>query len=412
MRTVRGKTIERPARSGTRPGQQAVRTGPQERTGTRDGQVPLAPGASDSSTQSVALAELVRELPLGRGRLGPAALRAVTALVAGRPATWLGSVEPNPEARVYTRLFHAEELEIWLLGWEGGQETTWHDHGGSSGSFRVVEGDLVEELRLPAGRVRRRTLGAGDAAAFGPGYAHNVVREHPGPALSIHAYSPALRTMTYYERTPLGLSAIATRRVDGPDEPFDRSSGETAPAELGAATERDAPTSPTLASSPQVATFPPPFPTTVDRLLETARTALVRTTPVEAADELARGALLVDTRPLAQRLRDGEVPGAVVVERNVLEWRLDPTSDARLGVAGSPDLRVIVMCDEGYASTLAAITLRQLGLHRATDLEGGFQAWRRAGLPVRPAAVPPDVLDHLRDGARSLASAGSTGTPT
>lgn len=405
MRTVRTKTIEKPAQSGARLGQPTAPTSPHE------GQGPPAPGASDPSDRNVALAELVQELPLGRGRLGPATLRAVTALVAGRPATWLGCVEPNREARVYTRLFRAEELEIWLLGWEGGQETTWHDHGGSAGSFRVVEGDLVEELRLPAGRLRRRTLGVGDAAAFGPGYAHNVVREQPGRALSIHAYSPALRTMTYYERTPLGLSAIATRRVDGPDEPFDRSSGETPSVEPEAATERDAPTGGTRSSPPQAATFPPPFRTTVDQLLEAARTALVRVTPIEAADELARGALLVDTRSLAQRLRDGEVPGAVVVERNVLEWRLDPASDARLDVAGSRDVRVIVMCDEGYASTLAAMTLRQLGLHRATDLEGGFQAWRRAGLPVRPAAAPPEVLDHLAGGARAPAGVGSRGRP-
>lgn len=94
------------------------------------------------------------------------------------------------------------------------------------------------------------------------------------------------------------------------------------------------------------------------------------------------GALLVDIRPAAQRAEEGQVPGALVIERNVLEWRLDPASDARLPEAGSYDLRVIVMCSEGYASSLAAASLQDLGLSAATDLAGGFRAWARAGLPV------------------------------
>jgi rhodanese-related sulfurtransferase len=90
----------------------------------------------------------------------------------------------------------------------------------------------------------------------------------------------------------------------------------------------------------------------------------------------------VDIRPAAQRAEEGQVPGALVIERNVLEWRLDPVSDARLPEAGSYDLRVIVMCSEGYASSLAAASLHDLGLSAATDLAGGFRAWARAGLPV------------------------------
>jgi rhodanese-related sulfurtransferase len=97
------------------------------------------------------------------------------------------------------------------------------------------------------------------------------------------------------------------------------------------------------------------------------------------------GALLVDIRPEAQRRAEGEVPGAVLVERNVLEWRMDPTSPSSLPEILGPAQVIVVLCSEGYASSLAAATLRQLGLERATDVIGGFQAWRRAGLPVTGA---------------------------
>ncbi len=117
----------------------------------------------------------------------------------------------------------------------------------------------------------------------------------------------------------------------------------------------------------------PPVPA-IDRLLAECRRDLERVTPARLAVELARGALVVDTRPVAQRERDGELPGAVVVDRNVLEWRLDPTSPSRLPVVDGVPRRVVVVCDEGYSSSLAAHTLRLLGLD-ATDLEGGYQAW-------------------------------------
>ena len=109
--------------------------------------------------------------------------------------------------------------------------------------------------------------------------------------------------------------------------------------------------------------------------------------PAEAQGAIQDGALLVDIRPQAQRAAEGEVPGALVIERNVLEWRLDPASDARLPVAGSYDLRVIVMCSAGYTSSLAAVSLQDLGLRAATDLAGGFQAWAGAGLPVQASRV-------------------------
>jgi rhodanese-related sulfurtransferase len=98
--------------------------------------------------------------------------------------------------------------------------------------------------------------------------------------------------------------------------------------------------------------------------------------PEELAAELAAGALVVDTRPSEQRHHDGGLPGAVVIDRTVLEWRLDPTSPHRIPEADHPNRRVIVVCNEGYSSSLAADSLRRLGLHRATDLAGGFQAWK------------------------------------
>jgi rhodanese-related sulfurtransferase len=124
-------------------------------------------------------------------------------------------------------------------------------------------------------------------------------------------------------------------------------------------------------------------PKGIDDLLEDARRNLQRVTPQDAAAAVAEGALLVDTRPVAQRERDGEIPGALIVDRNVLEWRLDPASAHRVAEVQDHDQHVIVVCNEGFASSLAAATLQQLGLRNATDLIGGFQAWRAAGLPVR-----------------------------
>jgi rhodanese-related sulfurtransferase len=120
----------------------------------------------------------------------------------------------------------------------------------------------------------------------------------------------------------------------------------------------------------------------VDDLLNQARGRLRRLDPVQAHEAIKAGAILVDTRPEAQRRADGAVPGALLVERNVLEWRLDPNSPARLPEATGYGAHVIVMCSEGYASSLAAASLQDLGLRNATDLAGGFAAWAKAGLPV------------------------------
>ncbi|GAA1012388.1 rhodanese-like domain-containing protein [Streptomyces thermogriseus] len=124
----------------------------------------------------------------------------------------------------------------------------------------------------------------------------------------------------------------------------------------------------------------------IDELLERVRQGYERIGAQEAYDAARAGeALLVDIRYAALRDRDGLIPGALVIERNELEWRLDPWGSHRVPEATGHDLRVVVVCDEGYASSLAAASLHRLGLHRATDLVGGFQAWRAAGLPVVPS---------------------------
>jgi rhodanese-related sulfurtransferase len=124
-------------------------------------------------------------------------------------------------------------------------------------------------------------------------------------------------------------------------------------------------------------------PVGIDELLERVRAGFERIGPEEAYGAARSGeALLVDIRYAALREQDGLIPGALVVERNELEWRLDPQGSHRVPEATGHDVRVVVICNEGYASSLAAASLHQLGLARATDLVGGFQAWKAAGLPV------------------------------
>ncbi|HEV3356617.1 MAG TPA: rhodanese-like domain-containing protein [Pseudonocardiaceae bacterium] len=125
---------------------------------------------------------------------------------------------------------------------------------------------------------------------------------------------------------------------------------------------------------------------TVEELLGQARAELDRVEPERAARLQADGGLVIDIRPVANRSEEGEIPGSVPVERIVLEWRLDPNGTHRLP-GFDADTPVIVVCNEGYASSLAARDLRRLGLRNATDLVGGFRGWARAGLPVSPGAT-------------------------
>jgi rhodanese-related sulfurtransferase len=130
----------------------------------------------------------------------------------------------------------------------------------------------------------------------------------------------------------------------------------------------------------------PPGSRGIDEILAAARVRLHRITPAEAFTLQRNGGVLVDIRPHWQREAEGGIPGTLVVERNHLEWRFDPRSDARLPIADRYDLPVVVLCSEGYTSSLAAAALQELGLWRATDLIGGYRAWAAAGLPVEPGA--------------------------
>jgi rhodanese-related sulfurtransferase len=136
----------------------------------------------------------------------------------------------------------------------------------------------------------------------------------------------------------------------------------------------------------------PPGARTIEEILADARRRLVRVPPREAFREAAEGAVLIDIRPAAQRARDGEIPGSAVVERNHLEWRVDPCSDARLPWVTGYDHRIIVFCQDGYTSSLAAAALLDLGLHRATDMIGGFTDWVAAGLPWAPGGRARVIL--------------------
>ena len=139
----------------------------------------------------------------------------------------------------------------------------------------------------------------------------------------------------------------------------------------------------------------------IDEVLAAARGRLRRLPARQVPDALRRGAVLVDIRPQAQRERDGGVPAALVIERNVLEWRCDPTSEARLPHAVDDDVEWVVLCSEGYTSSLAAAALQDLGLHRATDVAGGYRALREPGALAELARPATPVPSLSRAAARS-----------
>jgi len=273
--------------------------------------------------------------------------------VAAQPEAWLHRVRLRADRRWYERLYVDTDHDVWLISWLPGQGTGFHDHGASSGAFAVASGVLEEERADGTALIH-----AGDVRTFGPSFAHDVRNPASGPAISIHAYSPPLTTMTHYEREGDALVPVTLPRQPDDDE---RDARGGTPSAAGG-------------------------PSGIDRLLAAARTRLHRLSVFEAFAAVGNDAVLVDIRPAAQRAAEGEVPGALIVERNVLEWRFDPGSDARLPVATGHDVQVIVLCSEGYTSSLAAAALQEIGLWRATDVVGGFQAWRAAGLPT--ASVP------------------------
>jgi rhodanese-related sulfurtransferase/predicted metal-dependent enzyme (double-stranded beta helix superfamily) len=334
----------------------------------------LKQGWGVSPERQQAIVDALYGLVPRAGRLSPAQLRAVTVKIAAHREFWADLVVHDPDVRWYLPLHRSNACDVWLLAWEPGQDTDWHDHGGSSGSFAVAEGSLMEQYRVPSGRrLGRRRLYPAEAVAFGPGHVHDVAHGGQSSATSIHAYSPPLSAMTYYKRTDYGLIARETVAIDGPEGARGRGGADTALADASASAAE-------LTSDALPADAPG-----IDELLAEARSGLTRLRPETAFAALTDRAVLVDIRPLEQRIVEGEVPGAIIIGRNVLEWRLDPRSEARIPALARADARIIVMCSEGYASTLAAASLRRIGLHDATDLEGGFQAWKVAGLPTRPA---------------------------
>ena len=141
----------------------------------------------------------------------------------------------------------------------------------------------------------------------------------------------------------------------------------------------------------------------IDVVLRSARRRFRRLRATEVPEALRRAAVLVDIRPQAQRLREGELPGALVIERNVLEWRCDPTSDAKLPEAVDDDVEWVIVCSEGYTSSLAAAALLDIGLHRATDVIGGYQALAGSGVLdelIGAAGPGPAVLSRTGGAVR------------
>jgi rhodanese-related sulfurtransferase len=269
---------------------------------------------------------------------------------------WMDKVRLRADQRWYERVYHGSDYDIWGISWLPGQSTGFHDHGASSGALVVATG-ILEEHRPGE---RTCVIHPGKPRAFGPDYAHDVRNVSLAPAISIHAYSPPLSDMNEYE---LDGSRLVPR---------DRASGKAETVDQEWRVQKRKPLDRTRALS-------------IEQVLSAARARLRRLSPGEAYEAMLKtDAILVDIRPEGQRAIEGSIAGALVVERNVLEWRFDPASSARLPVVTDHDIEVIVFCSEGYTSSLAAIALQDLGLCRATDMIGGFQAWRAIGLPIVP----------------------------
>ena len=268
---------------------------------------------------------------------------------------WMDRVRLRTGRRWYERLYHGPDYDIWAISWLPGQSTGFHDHGESSGAFVVVTGVLEEH------RSGEQTLviHPGESRAFSRDYAHDVRNVSLAPAVSIHAYSPPLSEMNEYD---LDGSQLILR---------ERASEQTEALEEEWHVQESKSVNRSVALS-------------IEQVLSTARARLRRLYPVEAHEAAETEALLVDIRPEGQRAIEGTIPGALIVERNVLEWRFDPTSNSRLPMATDHDIQVIVFCSEGYTSSLAAAALQDLGLWRTTDMVGGFRAWHATGLPIAP----------------------------
>lgn len=269
---------------------------------------------------------------------------------------WMDRVRLRTEHRWYERLYQGPDHDIWVISWLPGQSTGFHDHGESAGAFVLATG-VLEEHRPGQ---QPTLIHPGQPRAFGSDYAHDVRNVSLAPAVSIHAYSPPLTDMNEYE---LDGNQLVPRETAS-------ERAETLDQERNVQRQKSA---------------KPAGALSIEQMLSAARARLRRLSPDEAHQAVVnKAAILVDIRPEDQRTIEGRIPGALIVERNVLEWRFDPASSARLPVATDHGLRVIVFCSEGYTSSLAAAALQDLGLWRATDIVGGFHAWRAAGLPIVP----------------------------
>ena len=266
---------------------------------------------------------------------------------------WINRVRLRSERRWYERLYQGSNHDIWVISWLPGQSTGFHDHGASSGAFVVVTGTLEEHRPGEQTRV----IPPGQSRSFGPDYKHDVRNVSLAPAISIHAYSPPLNEMNEYDLDGV-LLVLRERESETPNQEW-RVQTQKHLDRVGALS--------------------------IEQVLSAARSRLRRLSPDEASEAAVKAeAILVDIRPESQRAIEGSIKGALIVERNVLEWRFDPAASTRLPVATDHDIQVIVFCSEGYTSSLAAAALQELGLWRATDIVGGFHAWRATGLPIVP----------------------------
>ena len=319
-----------------------------------------------SGVENVVAPQAYSSLVAAQGKAGgvlktPEELADIVSRFAGSDG-WMERVRLRTDGRWYERLYHSPDHDLWVISWLPGQSTGFHDHGASSGAFVVVTGSLEERRPGEPAQV----IYGGEGRSFGSDYAHDVGNGSLGPAISIHAYSPPLGKMNEYELDEGRLvpRERAQGQADGLDEVWqvERQRPEGRGGRLS-----------------------------IEQMLSAARARLQRLSAEEVHEAAEKaGAILVDIRPESQRAAECRIPGALVVERNVLEWRLDPTSSARLAVATDHDVHVILFCSEGYASSLAAAALQDLGLWRATDMAGGFKAWRAAGLPVENGPIAVD----------------------
>jgi rhodanese-related sulfurtransferase/mannose-6-phosphate isomerase-like protein (cupin superfamily) len=309
--------------------------------------------ATDECLTREASTWIAAESRSGRVLRTPEELANIVSLFASSNG-WLDRVRLRTERRWYERLYQGPDHDIWAISWMPGQSTGFHDHGESSGAFVVATG-ILEEHRP---REQPLDIHPGQPRAFGPDYAHDVRNASLAPAVSIHAYSPPLSDMNEYELD--GNQLVPRERAS--------EKAETLDPEWHMQRRKSANRTGAL---------------NIEQVLSAARARLRRLSPDEAYEAMATTeAILVDIRPEGQRAIEGSIPGALIVERNVLEWRFDPASSSRLPVATDHDIQVIVFCSEGYTSSLAAAALQELGLWRATDMVGGYHAWRATGLPI------------------------------